>query len=157
MHRENAEVLDGLCSAHGWPGVFLVGLEGSRTAWVIAQHAICSPQLQRKFLRLLHDAADQGDAPLKQVALLTDRIRFNEGRPQIFGTVLDWGDHGELDCDLDDPETVDQRRAAVGLPPFHEELIAQRNEVKAEGGRPPEDYEAYRAAALAWAKEVGWR
>jgi NAD(P)-dependent dehydrogenase (short-subunit alcohol dehydrogenase family) len=37
-------------------------------------------------------ASESGDAPKRQVALLTDRIRFNEDRPQIYGTVFDWNE-----------------------------------------------------------------
>ena len=101
VHRENARALDEIISSHGWPGVSKVGLEGCRAAWLVAQHAICTPHLQRKFLEYLSDAATSGDAPYKQVALLTDRIRFNEGQPQIYGTVLDWDEDGELTCELE--------------------------------------------------------
>ncbi len=94
---------------------------------------------------------------MKQVAFLTDRIRFNEGRPQIYGTVLDWDEGGALNCELENPEDVDARRAAVGLPPFDESLREHRNEVDAEGGNPPEDFEAYKQAGDEWARSVGWR
>ena len=89
VHRENAKRLDEIIAKHGWPGVSLVGLEGCRAAWLIAQHSICTPDLQRKFLALLAKAAEDGDAPKTQVAFLTDRIRFNESKPQVNGTVLD--------------------------------------------------------------------
>lgn len=156
IHHENAEALDALVSEYGWPGISKVGLEGCRAAWLIAQHAICTPELQRKFLLLLSKAAETGDVPMKQVAWLTDRIRFNENRPQLYGTVLDWDPHGELTCELEDPEHIDDRRAAVGLPPFEQSLEAQRKEIEAEGGKPPENYEVYKNDALAWMKSVGW-
>lgn len=89
VHRENAAELAGIVSRYGWPGISKVGLVGCRLAWVIAQHSICTPELQKGFLRTLEEAAKVGDVPMKQVAMLTDRIRFNEGRPQIYGTVLD--------------------------------------------------------------------
>ena len=157
VHRENAKALAAIIDEHGWPGISLVGLEGCRAAWLIAQHAICTPALQRKFLERLTEAAGAGDAPVRQVALLTDRIRFNEGRPQLYGTVMDWDEQGVFGCELEDPDTVDERRAAVGLPPFAEALAEHRREVEAEGGQPPEDLEAYRQAAADWARSVGWR
>jgi hypothetical protein len=157
VHRENAKALDELVSRHGWPGISKVGLETIRAAWLVAQHALCTPQLQRKFLRLLELAAEAGDVPWKQVALLTDRIRFNEGRPQRYGIVLDWDEGGELGCELEDPQRVDERRADVGLPPFARSLQEHRQEVEAEGGRPPADYQAYKQAAYEWARRVGWR
>lgn len=157
VHVENAEALNNIISSHGWPGISKVGLEGCRAAWLIAQHAICTPELQRRFLYLLKEAAAAGEVPAKQVALLTDRIRFNEGKPQIYGTVLDWDEDGDLCCELENPESVDERREDVGLPPFLTSLEEHQREVKAEGGRPPEDFRAYKQAQSKWAKNVGWQ
>ncbi|MCG5239072.1 DUF6624 domain-containing protein [Azospirillum doebereinerae] len=157
VHRENAEALDAIAERHGWPGLSLVGLEGSRMAWRIAQHANVTPGLQRKFLALMRAAADKGDVPPKQPAFLADRVLFNEGKPQIHGVVLDWTADGELSCDLADPTGVDQRRAVLGLPPFQEDRQRQQEAVMAEGGRPPADFAAYRDRSRAWAEAVGWR
>lgn len=156
VHRDNAERLAALIAGHGWPGTALVGVDGARAAWLIAQHAICTPALQRGFHAQLAAAVDRGEAPSRQLAYLTDRIRFNEQRPQRYGLVLDWNATGELDCELEDPERVDARRAAVGLPPFAGDLARQRAAVAAEGGRCPGDYAAYRARALDWARRTGW-
>ena len=157
VHRENANALNEIIEKNGWPGISMVGLDGSRAAWLIAQHAICTPHLQRKFLEHMTKAAEGDEVPLKQVALLTDRIRFNEGKPQVYGTVLDWNANGELACMLEKPEKVDELRAQVGLPPFEQTLEEHRAEVEAEGGVPPENYEAYKQASDDWAKSVGWR
>ena len=157
VHVENAKALEKIVSVHGWPGVSKVGLDGCRAAWLVAQHSICTPELQRGFLCALANAADSGDVPMKQVALLTDRIRFHEGKPQVYGTVLDWNENGELGCELEDPEQVDSRRAAAGLPPFQESLQDQRKEIASEGGKAPVDLKAYKEAVAQWAKHVGWQ
>jgi hypothetical protein len=156
VHRDNAERLAALIAEHGWPGRTLVGADGARAAWLIAQHAICTPALQRGFHAQLESAAARDEATLLQLAYLTDRIRFNEQRPQRYGLVLDWNADGELDCTLEDPEQVDARRAAVGLPPYAEDLARHRAAVAAEGGRCPDDYDAYRARARDWARRTGW-
>ena len=44
VHCENAYQLNDLISVHGWPGISQVGLEGCRAAWLIAQHANCTPE-----------------------------------------------------------------------------------------------------------------
>ena len=157
VHRENAERLDALVTQHGWPGTPSVGLGGSRAAWLVAQHSICTPALQRKFCNLLEQAAEKGNAPRRQFALLTDRILFNEGKAQVYGTVLDWDGQGELSCSIRDPENVDARRLEVGLPPLAEELRTQREAARAEGAAPPADYEAYRRKSEEFARKVGWR
>jgi len=157
VHRENAAQLASIVSSGGWPGISKVGVEGCRVAWVIAQHAICTPGLQKAFLMALEEAAESGDVPKKQPAMLADRIRFNEGRPQLYGTVLDWDESGELNCELEDPEHVDARRASVGFEPFAQALEEHRREVAAEGGKPPTDFKAYKESADRWAKRLGWR
>jgi hypothetical protein len=156
VHRDNAARLDELLQRYGWPGLSLVGQDGCVAAWRIAQHAICTPDLQRGFLVYLQAAVDAGEAPGRQAACLEDRIRFNEDRPQRYGTVLDWNAAGELDCEVEDPAGLDARRAAVGLRPFREALEQQRREICREGGVPPEDYADYRRRARAWAKAAGW-
>ena len=157
IHKENAKALDKIISIHGWPGISKVGLKGSRTAWLIAQHAICTPDLQRKFFQCLSEASKIGDVPKRQVALLMDRIRFNEGRAQVYGTVLDWNEKGEFSCELEDPENIDTLRAEAGLPPFLQSQQKHLMEVEAEGGKMPEDFKAYKEAYFQWAKSVGWQ
>jgi len=90
-----------------------------------------------------------------KAAGLEDRIRFNEDRPQRYGTVLDWNAAGELGCEVEDPAGLDARRAAVGLPPFREALEQQRREIHREGGGPPADNADYRRRARSWAKGAG--
>lgn len=157
VHRKNAYALQKIIASHGWPGLSKVGIEGASAAWLIAQHAICTPELQRRFLICLTEAAEKGDAPMRQVAFLSDRIRFNEGKRQVYGTVLDWNENGELTCELENPGMADELREAVGLPPYEQALQEQRMAVEAEGGRAPENYDAYRQAASEWAERVGWR
>ena len=90
--------------------------------------------------------------------MLEDRIRFFEGRPQRYGTQLDWDAEGNLSPgQVEDPERLAQRRRAVGLPPLAEQVDEARNRAAAEGQRPPADYRAYASARDEWAAGVGWR
>jgi hypothetical protein len=157
VHRENAKELDKLISKYGWPGISLAGVEGCRAAWLIAQHSICTPELQRKFLTLLTKASERGDAPKAQAAFLTDRIRFNENKPQVYGTVLDWNEAGELSCEVEDRSNLDARRKEVGLAPFQQDLENHRRQVQSEGGKPPADFAQYKQKGREWARNVGWQ
>ena len=157
VHLKNAIALDKIVSEYGWTGISLVGLQGCQTAWLIAQHSICTPDLQRKFLEAMTEAAAKEDVPKRQVAMLADRIRFNEGRPQIYGTVLDWDKNGVLGCEIEDIDQVDLLRKEVGLPTLQESIESNAKAVEAEGGKPPEDFVAYRQKFIAWAKNVGWQ
>jgi hypothetical protein len=101
------------------------------------------------------EAAERGRASLIDAAHFADRMSIFEGRPQLFGTQLDWSDEGELQpAPVKDPEHLDARRGAIGLPPIAEVLAQAR--AHAVGG-PPQDLEARRAAFQEWAHRVGWR
>ncbi|MGB5261157.1 MAG: DUF6624 domain-containing protein [Gammaproteobacteria bacterium] len=157
VHTDNAQALNAIIEQHGWPGLSLVGEEAARAAWLVAQHAICTPGLQRKFRDCLAEAVAHHEAPKWQLASLEDRICFNEGRPQLYGTVFDWNAQGELVCEVEQDEGLDARRTAVGLPPFDAALARERAAARAEGGKPTEDYADYRRRAADWARKVGWR
>lgn len=157
VHLENAARLEEILDEHGWPTTSLVGEEGAEAAWLIVQHAISRPNLQRRCLGLLIEAVAEGEAPAWQVAYLTDRIRVNEGRPQIYGTQLDWNEEGELvPQPIEAAAEVDKRRAEVGLLPLAEAVELARQHAASEGHQPPPDPEASRERRERWARRVGW-
>ncbi len=156
VHEENASVLERLVEEHGWPTSAIVGEDGADAAWLIAQHAIGLPDFQRKCLRLLQEAASSGAVPAWQVAMLLDRICVWEGKLQVYGTNFDWDEHGVMSPrPIADPESVDERRAAIGLPPLAAATALKRRET---AGQPkPIDYLARQREMEEWAKSVGWR
>lgn len=157
VHKQNAENLDRIVDEVGWPGKALVGSDGAEAAWLILQHAIGSPELQRKCLRLLENAVESGDVPAAQVACLEDRIRVFEERPQRYGTQFDWDGSGVLSPHpIEDPERVDEYRASVGLGPLSEKTQEMRRRAAAEGHEQPEDFDEYLEGRKAWARSVGW-
>ncbi|MFN3943849.1 MAG: DUF6624 domain-containing protein [Allosphingosinicella sp.] len=152
VHEENAAALQEIVAESGWPTAATVGTDGAEAAWLIAQHAIGLPDFQRACLAALKAAG----APTWQSAYLEDRIRTLEGRPQLYGTQFDWNEEGEVrPMPIEDPEEVDARRAAVGLPPLSEAAARMRAESAAEP--KPRDLTARRARMDAWARSVGWR
>ena len=99
---------------HGWPGRSMVGERGCEAAWLLIQHADHDPAFQKQCFMLLERAVENNDAPASLLAYLTDRIRVNEGRPQVYGTQL------RVDLEpfpIEDSAHVDERRAQAGLPP----------------------------------------
>lgn len=159
VHRENAARLRAIVEVLGWPTVARVGQDASEAAWLVLQHAIGEPELQRGMLPVLWEHARKGEVPGWQAALLEDRVRAFEGRAQRYGTQLDWDERGQLVPwpAVEEAETVDERRAAVGLPPLAEVLEERRRDAAQEGQRAPEDVLARRREAEAWARGVGWR
>lgn len=43
VHKRNASRLALIIDRYGWPGISLVGEDGARAAWLVAQHAIGNP------------------------------------------------------------------------------------------------------------------
>ncbi|UCG87258.1 MAG: hypothetical protein JSW71_01560 [Gemmatimonadota bacterium] len=157
VHNHNAQQLESIINEFGWPGESLVGEDGTWLAWMIAEHAIGLPDFQRRCLELLKDAVKNGEAPAIHAAYLTDRIRFNERKPQVYGTIFDWDEHGQLNpWTIEDQAGVDERRANVGLSPLVDAVEDARKQAAAEGNAAPADYKARQWEIEEWARRVGW-
>ena len=153
VHRRNAARLREIIAKHGWPDRDLVGADGTLAAWFIAQHAIGEPDFQRHVLTLVQEKVRQGKVPAAQEAYLSDRVAMHEGRPQRYGTqFLPCADGQYRRWKTEDPEHLNNRRAAVGLPPLGED--------------PPEteptpqtlaEYSEWLREYEGWLRKVGWR
>ena len=153
IHERNAARLETIVGDHGWPGKSLVGEDGAEAAWLILQHAISRPDLMRAYLPLLEKAANDGEIPRANVAYLTDRICFFEGRLQMYGTHYDLDDEGRRTAyALEDASLVNERRAAVGLPLLQAEVRAPSSSAAL-----PEVVKQERMERDEWARSVGWR
>jgi hypothetical protein len=156
VHEANAAALETIIATRGWPTREFVGEDGAEAAWLIAQHAIGLPDFQRRSLAAQQSAAAAGQVPAWQPAMLLDRIRNFEGKPQLYGTQFDWDDDGQLNpLPIENPEGVDERRASVGLPPLASAIAEKRRSAANE--RPPTDQKTRAREMAEWAKQVGWR
>lgn len=120
VHITNAERLQEIIRAHGWPDERMAGEDGAKAAWLIVQHAIGLPNFQRKCLALLEECAAQGGVPRWHLAYLEDRIAMQEGRPQRYGTQwLDDPVDGRIrPWKLADADQVNELRSEMGLGPL---------------------------------------
>ena len=109
-----------LLDERGWLGPDSIGQQGNLTLFLVIQHA--DLEVQEKYLPMLRAAVAQGNAPAGNLALLEDRVALRQGKRQIYGSQIGRDeDTGEYYVSpLEDPATVDERRAAVGLPPLAE-------------------------------------
>ncbi len=157
VHDNNAARLTEILDRQGWPGRSLVGDQAAHAAWLILQHAIGHPFLQRRGLAMLRGALP-GEVSALEIAMLEDRILTFEGKAQIYGTQFDWDEEGELNpLPIEQPEAVDRRRAEVGLGPLAEDLERRRAEAAGTGEKPPLDWARRRREIEAWLRRVGWR
>lgn len=153
VHRWNASRLQEIVAEHGWPDRELVGADGTLAAWFIAQHAIGQPDFQRQVLMLVQEKVKQGRVPAAQEAYLFDRIAMYEGRPQRYGTQsLPCADGQYRRWKTEDPEHLNERPAAKGMPPVGDD--------PAETGPSPEALAEYRKWLREyedWLRRAGWR
>lgn len=152
VHRRNAARLAEILEEVGWPAPAMVEEDGAEAAWLVAQHAIGEPAFQRRCLLALQDAAASGEVPAWQPAMLEDRIRMFEGRPQLYGTQLEPDDEGiARPYTIEDPDGVDVRRRAVGLEPLGERLAREPR------APVPSDRDRFEREHREWLVRVGWR
>ena len=128
---ENAARLSEILEQYGWPGSDLVGADGADAAWLLVQHG--DADLQQRALELMRESPDPG-VSAADIAMLTDRILVERGLPQLYGTQFQFVDGKLVQDPVDDPDSVEVRRAEVGLPPMEEyvEMLQEAYGVKRE-------------------------
>jgi hypothetical protein len=103
-----------------WPGISLVGKEGSQMMWVLVQHCDNDLEFQTLCLKLLRIAVANNDASKENLAFLTDRVHLQHGHRQIFGTQFYHQNNNSHPFPIEDEANLDQRRRDMGLMPFSE-------------------------------------
>ncbi|HEX8230215.1 MAG TPA: DUF6624 domain-containing protein [Chloroflexia bacterium] len=140
VHRRHNARMREIIESHGWPGRSLVGDDGCRAAGFVVQHAILDPELQRRCVGLLTDAVEHGEADGFMLALLTDRVLVQEGKLQIYGTQYTGAPGGGVEpLPVAEPDKVDERRRAVGLPPLAENTARLNSQHAQELARMSQD------------------
>ena len=121
LDSENLARLKEIVARHGWPGVSMVGEDGSQAAFLVLQHA--DQATQEQYLPMVREAAARRELAPSLLATLEDRVRMRRGEKQIYGTQLKGSADGRLELwPIEDEARVDARRAAVGLPPLADYL-----------------------------------
>ena len=116
----NTTWLKGVVDQRGWPGRSLVGAAASNAAFLIVQHAVHDSAFQARALALMERGVAAGEVRGSDVAMLADRVAVHRGQPQRYGTQAKLLNGGIVLEPIADSAHVDQRRAAIGLPPLRE-------------------------------------
>jgi hypothetical protein len=117
-----------------WPGAQLVGRDGSEAAFLIIQHA--SLDVQQRMLPLVKAAYEAGDLSGQSYALLLDRVLVGQGEPQVYGTQASIQNGTLVVPAIADSAQVDERRAALDLPPLETYLDMMREMYQGETQTP---------------------
>ncbi|HEV7610096.1 MAG TPA: DUF6624 domain-containing protein [Steroidobacteraceae bacterium] len=152
VHRANASRLRQIIAVFGWPGLALVGEQGAKAAWRIALHSVGEPPFMRQCRDLLDKASQDNDAPRWQFAMIDDRIRVYEGKPQRYGTQLRSGANGLEPHPIENVERINSMRVQAGLPPLGKTLAQAR----AQPQPSAEERTAHETAELEFRRSAGW-
>ena len=129
LHDINAAALKEVIGEYGWPGLSLVGPEGAKSACLIAQHAVSDLGFMSECIELLKQAVATQDAEGWQLAFLQDRVLTMSGKDQLYGTQFDVDEDGwPVSFPISEPDTVNQRREALGLNSLEERLAQMREQ-----------------------------
>jgi hypothetical protein len=119
----NRTWLKDVIEKYGWPGKSLVGEDGAHAAWLLVQHADADIKFQKECLKHLEIAVTKGEAAGTDLAYLTDRVLAAEGKNQRYGTQLEQKDGKLVARAVDEPDTLDARRKAIGMMPMAEYVV----------------------------------
>lgn len=131
VDADNTAYLRGLVQDVGWIDAERFGRAAADAAFLIAQHG-GDLQLMRAALPEIEKDVRAGRLDPQDFALLYDRIQIFGGGKQRYGTQIAEDDDGMVVWRLEDPDHVDERRAAIGLGPLADYLRRFDGEVRIE-------------------------
>jgi len=112
---------------YDWIDAHRFGLRVSSHAWILVQHADDHPDFQAEVLERMEAYLDNEGVRPRDYAYLFDRVAVNTGQLQRYGTqpANQCNADGSLDLQpVEDIETLDERRAGIGLGPYRADLEA---------------------------------
>jgi len=151
LHILHAKKLRALIDKNGFPVLSNAGEEGVKYSWLIIHHAISLPEFMKDCLFEMRLAATQRDYPLDLLAYTEDLISYLEGKPQIYGTHMEWFGDELRPSKIGDEEFIEFRRSSFGLGKLSDQLFNPQHE------RPPKDLSKKMKDFEAWRRRVGWQ
>jgi len=131
INDNNLKELESLLSQKGWPRRSEVGPEAAGAAFFVLQHS--NAVAQQKYISMFEECCRENEGNWQQYALMFDRMRMNQNKPQRFGThtYLDprAGSPNEL-YPLEDDSKVDEWRKEIGLEPLKDYLTRTKIKYK---------------------------
>ncbi len=119
VFADNTKRMKELFKKFGFLGWDLVGEEGSHHFWLMVQHADDDTDFQYAVLKEMGPAVENNNAFAPNYAYLTDRVRLNTNKKQIYGTQVRYTDQGQaVPKILMDSLNVNKRRANIAMKPI---------------------------------------
>ena len=84
INEKNLKELESLLSQKGWPKRSEVGPEAAGAAFFVLQHS--NAEAQQKYISMFEKCCRENEGSWQQYALMFDRMRMNQNKPQRYGT-----------------------------------------------------------------------
>lgn len=109
---------------YGYPAISMVGEKSSHKYWLLVQHCDEDLYFQVEVLAAMEKLLSLKECSITDFAYLTDRVRVNQGKEQIYGTQVELNKEGTafIPKSLFKPNEVEKRRAEIGLYPLKDYL-----------------------------------
>lgn len=128
-YRRNYTELRKILQRHKYPSYALVGPETTQRFNTMVLHCFFDVPFQNTVLELFRqEAAEQpkllaDKRYLRDLAYLTDKVLSNSGKPQLYGTQIEYSpERGAFLRPIQDATTLNKRRAQMQLEPIEEYL-----------------------------------
>ena len=113
LDKRNTEHLKKIIGEIGWPTILKVGREAYNATRAIVQHSDHDVKFQKQCLEMMKQDLKTDK---RNIALLEDRIRVNEGKLQIYGTQFYTDENGDFKPrPIKEPGKVDKRRKKLRM------------------------------------------
>lgn len=121
MKKKHTERMKEIVEEVGWPSISKIGVRPSSEAWFLVHHSDQDVEFQKEVLELLKKLPED-EVKKVNIAMLEDRVRKNQGIPQLYGTAWKFDPETEkqIPYPIEDPEHVDERRKKMGLDSMEE-------------------------------------
>ena len=130
MDLDNLVWLKNLVKNNGVPTVAQVGESGVHWTWLLVQHADDDPQFQLSVQPIFAQRQEAGELPADDLARLTDRVLLAAGKPQRFGTQIDWYSGQFKLKGAGNIADIEANRQALGLMPLADYACMMNGKLK---------------------------
>ncbi|EJL69786.1 DUF6624 domain-containing protein [Chryseobacterium populi] len=132
LDRKNIKIVTKIIDSLGWLGKDKIGKDANLALFIAIQHADKLSTME-KYLPMLKEAANKGNAEKGQAAYLIDRVELLNKRKQIYGTQYSIKENGTAFIEnLIDSANVNSRRKSMDLYPIEKyiRMIDSSNSVE---------------------------
>ncbi|MFA0963669.1 DUF6624 domain-containing protein [Roseivirga sp. BDSF3-8] len=115
LTHENCFFVEEIFYDCGFPYLNKVSQKHSHQFWLVVQHCDNNPEFQISVLNRMEKGLSGNNVLKEDYAYLTDRVRINQGKKQVYGTQLKLIDNCYYPKPIEDSINVNSRRLSMGL------------------------------------------